>query len=81
MFVTRRRYPYGHGGPYHQYAAGAGSAPYTETVYQRDTEGGHQQQGQGQGQHGAAGSSSIAFRDPEEAAHDLAYQGYQNYKK
>ncbi|KAJ1525269.1 hypothetical protein ONE63_010093 [Megalurothrips usitatus] len=55
---------YPHGGPYHQYAAG--SAPYTETVYQRD----------------AGGSSSISFRDPEESsAHDLAYQGYQNYRK
>ena len=65
-------YPAGHGGPYHQYAAG--SAPYTETVYQRDNEAAPHGQS-------STGSSSIAFRDPEEAAHDLAYQGYQNYKK
>ncbi|XP_034254958.1 uncharacterized protein LOC117653411 isoform X2 [Thrips palmi] len=56
---------YPSGGPYHQYAAG--SAPYTEY---RDNE------------QPAAPSSSVAFRDPEDSpAHDLAYQGYQNYKK
>lgn len=65
-------YRYPQGGPYHQYAAG--SAPYTETVYQRDNEA---------AQHGSpAAGSSIAFRDPEESSgHDLAYQGYQNYNK
>lgn len=76
------RYPphhqplYPSGGPYTQYAANSAPyTPYTETVYQRDNESGHQAQP-------AQGSGSIAFRDPEESsAHDLAYQGYQNYKK